>query len=415
MSDQKISPIKLTALIPWIIATFYAFFQFLMQTAAGIMGPQWIQDFHIDKLDLSNLSAAFFYTYVLMQIPAGILFDRYPARYILTLAALILTCGCFLLAYTDNYDIAIMARLLMGLGSAFGFVGMLQVSATHFSPNRFAMMVGISEGLTMLGVTFGIVFLTWLVTHWSWRSAVLSGGVITFIVMIFTFLFVRDQTHKDRIVHQKQFISIRIILQRLKIIFSNQQIILGSLFGFFMFSIVNVFASLWGISFLINTYPLSQQTAADMVAVIFIGIAIGGPLSGWVSKITNQKRNILLVGGGCATVTMSMIIFCPHIPELLLFVLFFLMGIFCSVYILCFGIIKDTVSPVICATALAATNMVIMSGAPLLQLLIGGLLQHHFFGITNNISMIYRLSLSILPIGMFIAFVSVFWMKEIVC
>ncbi len=411
MLDQNKSSMGITALLAWSIGTFYAFFQFLMQTAAGVMGPQWMQDFHVDKLGLGNLSAAFFYTYVLMQLPAGILLDRYPARNILTLGALVLTCGCFLLAHTENYHVAVIARLLMGLGSSFGFVGLLQACATHFPSRKFAMMVGISEGLTMLGVTVGIIFLNWLISHWSWRTAMLGGGVITFIVMILTFLFVRDVPHETHVRHQKQLISIKIIMNRLKIIFLNQQIILGSLFGFFIFSIVNVFASLWGITFLINADSLSQQTAADMVAMIFIGIAIGGPLSGWASKIINQKRSVLL-GGGCAAVTMSVIIFCPHIPELILYGLFFLMGLFCSVYILCFGMIKDTVSPMICATALSVTNMIVMSAAPILQLLIGGLLQHRFFGLTHNIEMIYRLSLAILPIGMFIAFISAFWMKE---
>lgn len=411
--DQKASSIKFTALIPWSIATFYAFFQFLGQTATGVMGSNWMQDFHLNKIGLSNLSGAFFYTYVLMQIPAGILFDRYPVRYILALAALIMTCGCFLLAHTESYHIALLARLLMGLGSAFSFVGLFRICATHFPSNRFSLMLGISEGLTMLGVTIGIVFLNWLVIHLSWRSAIWGGGIITSIVMILTFLLVQDPVPETLVAHQhKEFISLKIIMQRLKIIFSNQQFILGSLYGFFMFSIVNAFASLWGISFLIHADLLSPQTAANMVAIIFIGFAFGGPLSGGLTKILDQKRTILLIGGGCAAVTMSIIIFCPHIPEFILYSLFFLIGLFCSVYIICFGIIKDTVSPTICATALASTNMVIMLGAPLLQVLIGGLLQHHFFGLTNNISIIYRLSLGILPIGMLIAFISAFWIRQ---
>jgi hypothetical protein len=133
-----------------------------------------------------------------------------------------------------------------------------------------------------------------------------------------------------------------------------------------MFSIVNVFASLWGVSFLVHTALLSQQTAANMVAVIFIGVAIVGPFSSWLSKIINQRHIILLGGGSCTGVTTSMIIFCPHIPEGILFLLFFLIEIFSSVYILYFGMIKESVSPVMCTTTLAAMNMLIMSAASLL-------------------------------------------------
>jgi len=411
MYNKNTKSTTLPALIPWFIASFYTFFQFLGQTTAGIMGAEWMRDFHLDKVGLSNLSAAFFYTYALMQIPAGILFDRYSARYILTAAALALAAGCFLLSYTENYQVAIVARLLMGIGSSYGFVGLLQISAIWFPPNRFAMMIGLSECLTMLGVTFGVVFLTWLVTHWSWRSAMFGGGVITFITMIVTFLFVRDQPDRH-LTHERQLLSIKIIAQRLKIIFTDRQVILGSLFGFFIFSIVNAFTSLWGISFLTHAYPFSQQLAANMVAMIFIGIAIGGALCGWLSKIVNQQRGIVLAGGGCAAFTMSVIIFCPHLPPFLLFILFLLIGLFCSVYVLSFSIVKDSVNPAIRATALATTNMVIMLGAPILQLLIGFLLQSHFFGLTDDTGIIYRLSLGILPIGMFAAFVLAFWIKE---
>ncbi len=64
-----------------------------------------------------------------------------------------------------------------------------------------------------------------------------------------------------------------------------------------MFAIVNAFTSLWGISFLVNTNALEKQQAADMVAMVFIGIAIGGPLNGWLSRILEGARSILI---GCA-------------------------------------------------------------------------------------------------------------------
>lgn len=396
--------------IIWFIASFFAFFQFYLQTAAGIIGAEWMRDFHLDKVGLSNLSAAFFYTYAFMQIPAGILIDRFPLRYILTMAAFILTLGNGLLAYTDNYHIALIARLLMGIGSSFGFVGLLQVCATYFSPKRFAFAVGVSEGAAMFGVTIGIVLLTWLVAHYSWRILIYGSAGISFLVMIAAFCLMRPPSTITHVSHQ-HINSLKVIAQRLKLILTNRHVILGSLYGFFMFSIVTAFASLWGVSFLMNTYAFDRQIAANMVATIFIGIAFGGPFSGWLSKGVKHP-SILLGASILAVFSMSAVVFIAAIPSIILYLLFFLSGAFAAAYIQCFAVIKESVHPSIRATALATANMIIMLGAPVFQLIIGSLLQSHFFGMSNDMASVYRYSLGLLPVGLVVAVILALKIRE---
>jgi MFS family permease len=400
-----------TAYLLWLIASFFAFFQFFLQTATSILSIEWVRDFHLNKVELSNLSSAFFYTYTLMQIPAGILFDRYSPRYLLTCALLILTVGILLLSSTSSYAWAFFARLLMGVGSSFGFIGLLQVCASHFPANRFAIILGLSEGISMLAVTGGIMLLSWVISFYSWRFTLAGCGTITFILMLLTYYFFGKPVVPLN-PHEKHDLSFNVIFQQLNSIFTNQQMILGSLYGFFMFSIVTAFTSLWGFLFLTHTYNMTDQLAANMIATVFIGIAIGGPGSGWLAKILEGRKPILVGAAALATILMSIIIFCPHLPSTLLFILLFLMGLLCAAYIQCFAIIKDVVHPSVRATALAASNMIIMFGAPILQLWIGGLLQDSFFGWAKDIAMNYRLSLSILPAGMLIACLLSLWIKE---
>jgi MFS family permease len=407
---------KTAGIVTWLIAAFFAFFQFFLQTATSVMGAEWMQDFGLNKIGLGNLSAAFFYTYVLAQIPVGILYDRYQPRNILALAALLLSCSCFLLAETTHYEMAFLARLMMGAGSACGFIGMLKVCADVFPPKKFAFMIGVSEGGAMLGVTFSIILLTWLMMHSSWRVIMYGCSGVTFVLMLGAIIFIPQHevmaSSTETIAFaEKNIISAKIIWLRLKVIFVNRQVILGSLYGFFIFAIINAFTSLWGITFLIHTQPITKQAAANLIAMIFIGITIGGPGCGWLSKKLNKQRIILILGGIAATVTMTSIIFFAHsLP--VQFGLFFLIGLFCSAYLQCFAIIKDSVVPQVRATAMATVNMVIMLGAPVYQLVIGWFLESNFFGLTHDTAMVYRLSLAILPLGMLIAFVLSFWLKE---
>ncbi len=386
----------------WLIATSFAFFQFFLQTATGVIGVEWQKDFHLTNVELSSLSSAFFYTYACMQIPAGLLFDRFQPRYILGTSAFVLTCSLLLLANTHSYSIAFIARLLMGAGSAFGFVGLLQVCASNFPPKRFAFMVGMSEGITMSSVMLSIMLLNFLVTHFTWRETLTGCSVVTFILTLATFFFIRTQPINPHLAEEKAMTYS--IVHSLKIIFTNPQVIIGSIYSFFMFAIVNAFASLWGVPFLMTTNALAKQTATNLVAIIFLGIGAGGPLIGWIAKITENPRQLLIVCSGLSTLVMSLVIFYPSLPPALLYVLFFLEGVFCSAYIQCFAIIKDAVPHEIRASALATSNMIIMLGAPILQLTIGFLLQTHCLGLSDNIVTYYRMSLAILPIGMLIAF-----------
>jgi MFS family permease len=228
--------------------------------------------------------------------------------------------------------------------------------------------------------------------------------------MLASFFFLDRQPNAPH--PNNQALTLQLIVKRLKIIATNRQVILGSLYGFFAFAIVNAFTSLWGIAFLVNTNTFSKQVAANMLSMVFIGIAIGGPLSGWLTKILNQRRIIIIANGGLLTIIMSLIIFCPNLSVPMLFMLLLLSGMFCSAYLQCFAVIKDAVAPEMRATALAASNMIIMLGAPILQLLIGWLLQNHFFGLSHETAETYRLSLAILPVGMLLAFIMSFWITD---
>lgn len=399
---------KVGAIIAWCIATTFAFFQFFLQTATSVMSASWLQDFHLNTLQLSNLSAAFFYPYLLMQIPVGLLYDRFRAKYVLSSAAGLLALGCLLLASAKTYELAIVGRILMGIGASFGYVGMLNIIIRYFSIHRFAFVLGLSESLSTIAVTLGVIFLAYFLKLHSWRFMMFLCAVTAFALLILILCCMKEpESHLE-----KTPITFAQILRQLKDILTNTQIILCSLYGFFLFALVNAFTSLWGVSFITNTYHFSHELAASQVSIVFIGIMVGGPLNGLFSKTRLQRTQIMQYGAIGIALCTALVIFLPHLNAFTLFTLLFLAGFFCSMYIHAFSIIKDTVSLSVQATALAASNMIIMSAAPLLQILIGSLLDSKVYGLATSNAMNYRLSLSLLPLGMFIAFILSKFIRE---
>ena len=90
-----------------------------------------MENFHISASTLGILSAFYFYAYSPMQIPAGLLMDRFGARRLLTFATFICGLGGILFGFAPSLWLASLARFLMGLGSAFAFVGLVFVCSHH--------------------------------------------------------------------------------------------------------------------------------------------------------------------------------------------------------------------------------------------------------------------------------------------
>lgn len=395
---------KISPYLAWLSAAAFVFFQFFLQSSSAIMSEHWVHDFDLDEVELSNLSAAFFYSYIPMQIIAGILYDKFNEKIILLSSAIVLSLGCLTLGLVENYQLAIIARFFMGLGAASGFVGLLKIIQNNFTRDRFALMFGIAEAIGMIGVALGLIVLAAFLESFTWRSAMMVCGILAALLGGFIGLFV--QKKKNQIEH---FSFLELIAQ-IKSVVTNKQVILCSIYGFFIISIMTCFTSLWGEPFLDTTYHFDPQTISLLLSTVFIGVAVGSPCNGWFVKLYGKHKELMLWESGLAFLLSMMIILIP-IPLPGLFVLFFLIGFFCSSAGPCYALVNDAVKNEVQATALAFSNMVIISSAPVLQLIIGKLLNSHAFGYAPTVLLNYRIALTILPLSYFIAFLTGFFIQ----
>ena len=399
---------KIAPYLAWFAATSFVFFQFFLQCASTIMSEHWAMDFKINEIELGNLSAAFFYSYIPMQLPAGILYDKFNAKIILFLSAATLSIFSFVFAYVENYELAVMARFFMGLGAASGFVGLLRIIQTHFTTKQFALMFGIAESIGMIGVSVGLVWLAVFLKHYSWRSAMHLFGAISALLTVGIYLFVKSSEKKTSVAK----ISFRTILSQLKSILMNRQVIVCSIYGFFIVSILNCFTSLWGEPFMNTAYGFDSKTISMLLSIVFIGLALGSPLNGWFVKKYGRHQELLLCEAGLATLATGFLIWVPGLPLFALYVLFFLIGILCSGYGPCYALVNEAVNPEIQATAVATANMLIVSSAPVLQILVGWGLESKSFGFAANPLQNFQIALSILPLSYLISFVTAFFIQS---
>ena len=116
----------------WFVTTAFVLLQFFLQLSSGEIIAGLMKSFSLTAFGGGVLASSYYYIYVLLQTPAGMLIDRYGARGILSISALNVCIGSLLFAASKIVVIALLGRILMGIGAAFAFVGCLNLIATWF-------------------------------------------------------------------------------------------------------------------------------------------------------------------------------------------------------------------------------------------------------------------------------------------
>ena len=355
----------------WLITTMFAFVQFFFQIVYSAMSNQVMSDFNIGTALTGVLSSTFFYTFVVLQIPAGIILDRYDIKYVTTFSTAICGLGCIIFGLSPNFLVAVFGRLLMGVGSTFGFLGMIKVVRLWYTKNRFSLMVGLSELLANLAAAFGIGVATFFITKFGWRSSMVIFGLIPIFLAFISYFYLSAPSNKKKMRTYQLTTKKQIFM-----VIRKPQCWLVSIYIFGTGSIVNAFCALWGLSYLSLAYGLSNEMAGIGISLVFIGLAIGCPIIGAIINQIGQVRKIMIIFSFISTLIMAFIIFpFGYYNQKIIYLLLFLLGFFGSCYFLAYEKMKHLVHESLQGIAMAICNMSLVIGALVLQPLIGLIIQ----------------------------------------
>ncbi len=348
---------------------FFTMLQFFLQGSLSIMSNEVKLDFDLDAASMSILSSAFFYSYILLQVPVGLILDRFGMKKTCFLALILMGLSCFAFAVTSKFYLACLFRVVMGIGASFGFIAMLRSIKLYFPANRFILVMSIVEAIGMIGVASLNVLFSYVKDFSGWRSSIVISGLLSFLL---AFLWSRldlghelSDAHNDSdSTHSASMLSIWRKVASYRLVWFN------GLFAALLYSIITVFVALWGIPYTEKLYQISTTEAASLVALIYIGLAMGSLCLFYVISILNIKL-VLRSGTLASVVFLAWYIYFPPQEIELAYLILFLVGFSCSVYQLAFGIVAENVPKNVQSTAGGVTNMLCMVGAPILQPLIG--------------------------------------------
>lgn len=417
MYKKEIS-ISWLGLLIWFIAAAFFLYEYFLRTFVGSIAPQLIHDLHLSVEQFTLIGSAYFFAYGLMQMPVGLLADKFGVKKIMIFAMLVCALATLLFSHAHNVWQALGGRFCMGFGSAFAFVCLL-VLVSNWLPNQyFSFFAGVSQFIGTMGpVLAGGPLISWLeASHIPWRVALNHVAYVGIILAILTFFIVRNKP-KGAVGDVTYLSKSAPIKQCLRQLFRNKQVWTIAIYSASIYISLSVMAAVWGTDYL-EAEGLSQQYAAYMISIAWIAYAIGCPSLGFLSDYFKRRKPFLII---CSLLGLSStcLMLYGHFHSLIIYMLLFIMlGVAATGQNIGFATIIENATADVKATALGFNNACIFLSATFLPLLISFIISKvsHTQSATHISLAAFIIALSILPLLYLVSLVaSTLFYKETYC
>lgn len=399
----------------FLAASFYLY-EFILQVAPSVMAESMMKTFAVSAQGFGVISAFYFYAYAPSQLPAGVLFDRYGPRRLMTFAIILCALGSAFFASTTSMFTACMGRFMIGIGSAFSFIGVLVLISRWFPPRYFAILAGIAQLMSSVGAIFGEMPLALLIQSVGWRSAsFILAGVGLFLALLF-WLFIRDFPTQ-----QTQTIPMHYLREewkRLTYVCKQKHTWIIGGYAFAIWTPIAVFAALWGVPYLQQKFQIGVIAASGLCTMIWLGIGIGSPLLGWFSDWIKSRKIALVLSSVLGLCSTLILLYLPVLTINWTPLVLFILGLGAGGQTVSFAVVKENNTAEFVGTASGFNNLSVLIGGAIFQPLVGFILQqigqgYFKFGVYVYSIESYKIALLVMPVCFIMSLIiALFLLKE---
>jgi MFS family permease len=404
--------LPLLPLLAWFTGAMFFFYAWVLRVAPSVMVEELMRDFAIGAAAIGNLSAFYYYGYAGMQLPVGMMIDRFGPRRLMTGAGIVCACGCLLFASSASFWGVAAGRFLIGASAAFSLVSAMAVAGQWFRPSSFAFLSGLAMMMGMIGGVFGQAPLRLLVERYDWRHAMILLAAGGLLIGVASWLTVRDR--------QRGSGGFQHVLAGLGQVCGNAQTWFIAIAGLGTTGPLLGFAGLWAVPYFAATHGLDRTTAASITSMLFLGWGIGAPIFGWISDRIGLRRPPFIAGLVLCTASIAALVYMPTLPLPAIVALCFLCGFGGSSQIVGFAAAREHNASALSGTAIGLVNGMVTGAGALYQPLLGWLLDLAWKGEMSGGARIYdaeafRFAFGVLVVGAFVGLLCTIAMRETNC
>lgn len=352
------------------------------RNAIGVMREAITAEIAMSSTAFGTLSAISTYSYLLLQLPLGILADRFGIRRVLALGCFVTALGSLVFGSAAGMPGIFLGRFLMGAGLAVPGMALQKLVAGWFENSRASTVIGIGCGIGSLGALLSQFPLTAWLHVATWRSIYFSFAAFTAAIGIATVLTMRNSpedlaAHRER---QKNRASstpagpcLRDILKNIAGTFANRRIWPVYFILFVQMGLYQVFASTWAVSYLERSFGLSGTQASAYTSCLMIGMMTASTLIGGVSDQLRSRKKVFLALYFCLALSWVLLTFFGEFiyASGVLWPVMLLLGVSATASQIGHAYVRDVTDPRFVGTSISCVSLINMLGGALAPVFCG--------------------------------------------
>ena len=356
------------ALVAWLLAAAYYFYQYALRSAPSVMMPQLSAAFDVNALGVASIVGMFYYGYSPFSLVAGAAMDRFGAKRIIPIGAALVSAGALLFS-SGSIVVASLGRFLQGAGGVFALVGAIYIATKSFPASYAASLIGATQMFGMAGGSAGQFFVGPLIRAglpWGrfWVYAGFVGAAISVSLLV---LLPKEERQEASGTGSASVIG------SLKTVFANPQSILCGLIAGLLFIPTTIFDMTWGVRFLQEGRGREYEDAVRIAATVPFGWMIGCPLLGFISDRIGRRKPVIFGGAVVLLAVLAWALFgVPGVFHGAAVGIF--MGVASGAAMLPYTVIKEVNPPELSGSATGVVNFINFTFSALLGPVFGRLL-----------------------------------------
>lgn len=367
-TTQKLSR-QVQAFLTWLCVAFFFLYQYILRVAPGLIEPELRQAFSMTANDFSTLGSYFMFVYAFLQIPCGVLVDRFGVKKILLVSLLFCIAGNVQLMNGHNLWEAQVSRILMGIGSASAYISCLKVASDNFSQTSRGFFMGAALTLGLLGPLFVASPLIKLIETTGWHYAFTILSVVG-VLLLFIFILIMPQVQTSFQV-KLDFHEIKMSVRH---ILKTRPILAYAIMTICFYAPFAVIADLWGVAFLMKHFNFSRLNAATVTMQIYVGAATSGLILPWICEKYKLYNQGIVMSWIIMLFSILGLLYGGKMVEGRLVFIVMTIGIVSSSEILCFSAASHYTTPKTSGMILGVVNTFSVIGSAIIMQLVGCLL-----------------------------------------
>jgi MFS family permease len=302
MSVPSVSRTAISGAAVTLVATLISIYivsQFL-RNSIGVIAPNLAAEIGLSAAEIGLLSSTFFFVFAAVQIPVGVVLDRFGPRLCLIVGAAVTIAGTIVFASAASPGALGLGRALLGLGTAGSLVASLAVYAQRFPPERFAALTGLQVGIGTVGTLLATAPLAVSAATIGWRASFLVVGAFTLIVAVLIALVLRDDARP----HGRHE-TLRESLSGVLAVMRTPSV--GRIFvmNLSVYSTFTLIVGLWGGPYLTHVYGYGLEERGSFLLVPVLAQIAGSMLWGAMDRVAGNHKLPVLFGAGATAAALG--------------------------------------------------------------------------------------------------------------